>query len=257
MKAVILAGGEGTRLWEETRSCPKPMIPIGGQPILWHIMQIYAAYGIREFVVCLGHLGNVVRDYFRDYRLYRSTVTVHTASGRIEYHSPPADDWHVTLVDTGAAATTGERLLAIRSWVADDDAFCMTYGDGVADIAIDRLLRFHREHGLLVTLTAVRPLPRFGVPDVDAGRVVRIREKPEPEQAWINGGFYVLHPRALDYIIGPVMWEDGPLQALAAAGQLAAYEHAGYWQCLDTWKDKKNLERAWDSGRPPWKVWNG
>jgi glucose-1-phosphate cytidylyltransferase len=257
MKAVILAGGEGTRLWEETRSCPKPMIPIGDQPILWHIMQIYSAHGIRDFVICLGRLGNVVRDYFRDYRLYNSDVTVHTASGHIEYHSAPAHDWTVTLVDTGVGATTGERLVRIRPWLAQDDAFCMTYGDGVADIDIGSLVRFHRAHGLLATVTTVRPLARFGVPDVDAGRVVRIREKPMPEQGWINGGFYVLQPAALDYIGGPVMWEDGPLQALAAEGQLAAYEHVGYWQCLDTWKDKKNLERDWETGHPPWKVWSG
>ncbi len=257
MKAVILAGGEGARLWEETRSCPKPMIPIGGQPILWHIMQIYAAHGIRDFVICLGWLGNVVRDYFRDYRLYNSHVTVHTASGHVEYHSAPVDDWSVTLVDTGVGATTGERLVRIRPWLAEADSFCMTYGDGVADIDIARLVRFHREHGLLATMTAVRPLPRFGVPEVDSGRVVRIREKPVPEQGWINGGFYVLQPMALDHIVGSVMWEDGPLQSLAAAGQLAAYEHVGYWQCLDTWKDKKSLERDWETGHPPWKVWVG
>jgi glucose-1-phosphate cytidylyltransferase len=198
-----------------------------------------------------------VRDYFRDYRLYNSDVTVHTASGRIEYHSAPADDWSVTLVDTGEGATTGERLVRVRPWLPEDDAFCMTYGDGVADIDIGRLVRFHREHGLLATVTTVRPLPRFGVPDVDAGRVVRIREKPMPEQGWINGGFYVLQPAALDYIAGPIMWEHGPLQSLAAAGQLAAYEHVGYWQCLDTWKDKKSLERDWETEHPPWKVWGG
>ena len=257
MKAVILAGGEGTRLWEETRSCPKPMIPIGDQPILWHIMQIYAAHGIRDFVICLGRLGNVVRDYFRDYRLYNSDVTVHTASGRIEYHPAPHDDWRVTLVDTGVGATTGERLVRIRPWVADDEAFCMTYGDGVADIDIARLIRFHREQGLLATMTAVRPRPRFGGPDVDGGRVIRMREKPAFDHGWINGGFYVLRPSALDYIQGSVMWEHAPLETLAAAGQLAAYEHGGYWQCLDTWKDKKSLEQEWESGHPPWKVWGG
>lgn len=255
MKAVILAGGEGTRLWEETRSCPKPMIPIGSQPILWHIMQIYASHGIREFVICLGRLGNVVRDYFRDYRLYNSDVTVRTATGTIEYHSAPRDDWQVTLVDTGEGATTGERLVRIRPWLSEDEPFCMTYGDGVADIDIARLIEFHREHGLLATLTAVRPLRRFGIPDVDDGRVVNFGDRPMPEQGWINGGFYVLEPAALDQIRGAVMWEEGPLQALAAAGQLAAYEHVGYWQCLDTWKDKKSLERDWESGNPPWKIW--
>ncbi len=257
MKAVILAGGEGTRLWEETRSCPKPMIPIGGQPLLWHIMQIYAAHGIKDFVVCLGQLGNVVRDYFRDYRLYNSDVTVHTSSGHIEYHSTPTDDWRVTLVDTGEGAMTGERLVRIRRWIADDDAFCMTYGDGVADIDITRLIGFHREHGLLATMTAVRPLPRFGIPEIEDRRVVGLTDRPMPEKSWINGGFYVLHPSALDTVHGSVMWEDGPLQSLAAAGQLAAYEHDGYWQCLDTWKDKKCLERDWESGRPPWKIWDG
>ncbi len=251
-----MAGGEGTRLWEETRSCPKPMIPIGGQPILWHIMQIYAAHGIRDFVICLGRLSNVVRDYFRDYRLYNSDVTVDTASGHIEYHSPPADDWRVTLVDTGEGATTGERLVSVRPWVADDEAFCMTYGDGVADIDVTRLIRFHRDHGMMATLTAVRPLPRFGIPDVKDGRVVGLRDRPQPEEGWINGGFYVLQPAALDAITGPVMWEDGPLQSLVASGQLAAYEHDGYWQCLDTWKDKKSLERDWESGHPPWKIWD-
>lgn len=259
MKAVILAGGEGARLWEETRSCPKPMIPIGDQPILWHIMQIYAAHGIRDFVICLGRLGNVVRDYFRDYRLYNSDVTMHTASGAIEYHSAPRDDWRVTLVDTGLGASTGERLARIRPWIDGDGAFCMTYGDGVADIDIARLIRFHRAHGLLATMTAVRPLPRFGIPDIVDGRVVRVREKPvaDHDQGWINGGFYVLQPAALDHITGPDMWEHGPLQSLSAAGQLAAYEHTGYWQCLDTWKDKKTLEREWESGSAPWKVWAG
>ncbi len=256
MKAVILAGGEGTRLWEETRSCPKPMIPIGGQPILWHIMQIYAAHGIRDFVVCLGTLGNVVRDYFRDFRLYQSDVTVHTASGHIEYHSAPTDDWRVTLVDTGEGATTGERLVRIRRWVSDESAFCMTYGDGVANIDIKRLIEFHRKQGVLATLTAVRPLRRFGIPEVDDGRVTDFGDTPMPDHGRINGGFYVLNPAALDKIEGSVMWEEGPLQALSAEGQLAAYEHDGYWQCLDTWKDKKSLERDWESGRPPWKIWS-
>ncbi len=257
MKAVILAGGDGTRLWEETRSCPKPMIPIGGRPMLWHIMQIYAAHGIRDFVICLGRLGNVVREYFRDYRLYNSNVTVHTASEQIEYHSAPSDDWRVTLVDTGEGTTTGERLLRIRPWISENEAFCMTYGDGVANVDVARLIRFHRERGLLATLTAVRPLPRFGIPDIEDGRVVGFHDRPEPEKSWINGGFYVLQPEALDSIVGSEMWEEGPLQSLVAAGQLAAYEHDGYWQCLDTWKDKKSLERDWETGNPPWKVWNG
>jgi len=255
MKAVILAGGLGTRLSEETVVRPKPMLEIGGRPILWHIMQIFAAHGVSEFVICLGYKGYVIKEFFLNYRLHLSDVTVELGSGAIDFHRSAAEDWRVSLIETGDATMTGGRLKRVRDYLGDDDFF-MTYGDGVADIDLTALEAFHRAHGRLATLTAVVPPGRFGALDLEGDAVRSFREKPAGDGAAINGGFFVLSPRVLDRIEGDAtVWENEPLERLAREGELRAYQHGGFWQAMDTLRDKKHLEALWAGGAAPWKVW--
>ena len=255
MKAVILAGGLGTRLSEETIVRPKPMVEIGGKPILWHIMKGYAHFGITDFIVCLGYKGYMVKEYFANLALHTSDVSIDLARNKVELLQSAAEPWQIALVDTGEHTQTGGRLQRIRSILGDDD-FCMTYGDGVADINIDSLLNFHRHEKCLATVTAVRPPARFGRLDLDGPRARGFQEKPRGDGDWINGGFFVLAPAALDFIDGDdMLWEREPMQRLAAAGQLAAFRHDDFWQPMDTLRDKNHLEALWTSGAAPWKLW--
>ena len=254
MKAVILAGGVGSRLSEETQLRPKPMIEIGGKPILWHIMKLYAAHGVQEFVVCLGYRGYMIKEYFANYWLHASDVTVDLANNDMEVHSGEVEPWKVTLVDTGAETGTGGRLKRVLPHVGDED-FCFTYGDGVSDLDIGALIDFHRRQGKLATLTAVQPPGRFGALDIEGDRVSAFIEKPRGDGAWINGGFFVLSPRVGDYIDGDEStWEREPLERLAREGELLAYRYEGFWQMVDTLRDKQYLERRWEEDAP-WKVW--
>jgi glucose-1-phosphate cytidylyltransferase len=256
VKAVILAGGLGTRISEETVSRPKPMIEIGGKPMLWHIMKLYSAAGIDEFVVCLGYKGYMVKEYFANYFLHTSDVTFDIANSRMEVHQSTAEPWSVTLVDTGEQTMTGGRLKRVMRYLGDDD-FCMTYGDGVTDMDIRRLIDFHREQGVLATVTTVQPPGRFGAVELREGRITGFREKPQGDGGWINGGFFVLSPRVVDYIEGDdTIWEREPLERLAAAGELAAYTHTGFWHAMDTVRDMNYLERLWASGNAPWNTWD-
>lgn len=255
MKAVILAGGLGTRLSEETSSRPKPMAEIGDKPILWHIMKIYSHYGFNEFVICLGYKGYMIKEYFSNYFLHNCDVTFDMRTNELSVHQNVNEPWKVTLVDTGAETMTGGRVRRVRDYVGDEP-FMLTYGDGVSDVNLGELLRFHQEHGLQATLTAVQPLGRFGALDVDGDSVLAFREKPLGDGDWINGGFMVLEPGIFDRIEGDsTIFEGHPLQSLAADGQLAAYRHGGFWQPMDTLRDKMQLERLWISGEAPWKVW--
>jgi glucose-1-phosphate cytidylyltransferase len=255
VKAVILAGGYGTRISEETDRRPKPMIEIGGKPILWHIMKIYAAHGITEFVVCLGYRGYVIKEYFANYGLHVSDVTFDLADNRMEVHQTDAEPWKVTLVDTGDATETGGRLQRVLGYL--DDEFCFTYGDGVADIDIAALIEAHRAGGRLATITAVQPPGRFGALELDGELVEGFAEKPIGDGGWINGGFFVLSPGVDRYLDGDgTIWEREPLARLAAEGQLTAYKHRGFWQAMDTLRDKRHLQELWDSGDPPWKQWS-
>ena len=255
MKAVILAGGLGTRISEESHLKPKPMIEIGGRPILWHIMKIYSHYGINDFIICLGYRGYIIKEYFANYFLHMSDVTFDMAQNRMEVHQNSAEPWRVTLIDTGPDTMTGGRLRRVRDHL-DDEAFCFTYGDGVADIDIAAELAFHRAHGKLATVTAIQPPGRYGALDIDAGRVLSFQEKPAGDGAWINGGFFVLEPGVIDCIEGDqTSWEAAPLVQLAAQGQLMSYQHRGFWQPMDTLRDKNHLEDLWAAGRAPWKVW--
>jgi glucose-1-phosphate cytidylyltransferase len=255
MKAVILAGGLGTRISEESHLKPKPMIEIGGRPILWHIMKIYSHYGINDFVICLGYRGYVIKEYFANYFLHMSDVTFDMAENRMEVHQNSAEPWRVTLIDTGADTMTGGRLKRVRDHIGDE-AFCFTYGDGVADIDIAAQLAFHRAHKKLATVTAIQPPGRYGALDIDAGRVLSFQEKPAGDGAWINGGFFILEPRVIDHIDGDqTSWEATPLVQLAAQGELMSYQHRGFWQPMDTLRDKNHLEDLWAAGRAPWKVW--
>lgn len=255
MKAVILAGGLGTRLSEETDLKPKPMVEIGGKPILWHIMKGYAACGITDFVVCLGYKGYMVKEYFANLALHASDVTIDLAKNRVDLHQNPSEPWTITLVDTGERTQTGGRLKRVRHHLGDE-SFCMTYGDGLADIDIAALLEFHRAEGCLATVTAVRPPGRFGRLDLDGTRARGFQEKPRGDGDWINGGFFVLEPAALDRIAGDdMLWEKEPMQTLAAEGQLAAFRHQGFWQPMDTLRDKSLLEELWAGGQAPWKRW--
>jgi glucose-1-phosphate cytidylyltransferase len=257
MKAVILAGGQGTRIAEETSVRPKPMIEIGGKPILWHIMKIYSAHGINEFVICCGYKGYLIKEYFANYFLHMSDVTFDMSRNEMEVHQRHAEPWRVTVVDTGDTTATGGRIKCVERYLRDDDAFCLTYGDGVSDVDIGALVRFHREHGRMGTLVAARPTARFGVLDMDQSLVRSFREKPEGEGALINGGFFVLDRRVLDMIEGEqTVWEREPLERLAREGQLAAFEHSGFWFPMDTLRDKNYLEGLWASGQAPWKVWD-
>ena len=255
MKAVILAGGLGTRLSEETVTRPKPMLEIGGRPILWHIMQIFAAHGVREFVICLGYKGYVIKEFFLNYRLHLSDVTIDVGRGHVDFHRSTAEDWRVSLIETGETTMTGGRLKRVREYLGTDDFF-MTYGDGVADVDLTALAAFHRAHGKLATLTAVTPPGRFGALELEDGAVRNFREKPAGDGATINGGFFVLSPRVLDRIAGDAtVWEAEPLESLAREGQLAAFVHAGFWQAMDTLRDKNHLEALWAADAAPWKCW--
>jgi glucose-1-phosphate cytidylyltransferase len=256
MKAVILAGGMGTRIAEETAVRPKPMIEIGGKPILWHIMKIYAAHGVNDFVICCGYKGYLIKEYFANYFLHMSDVTFDMTRNSMEVHQRNAEPWRVTVVDTGEDTMTGGRIKCVDRYLRDEDIFCLTYGDGLSDVDITRTIAFHRSHGLKATLVATQPPGRFGVLDLEHSRVRSFREKPEGHEGMINGGFFVLHRSVLEQIEGPdTVWEREPLEALAAAGQLAAFPHSGFWQPMDTLRDKMGLEALWSSGRAPWKVW--
>ncbi|MFQ1917371.1 glucose-1-phosphate cytidylyltransferase [Aeromonas veronii] len=256
MKAVILAGGLGTRLSEETVVKPKPMVEIGGKPILWHIMKMYSAHGINDFVICCGYKGYVIKEYFANYFLHMSDVTFHMAENRMEVHEKRAEPWNVTLVDTGDASMTGGRLKRVSEYVKDDEAFLFTYGDGVSDVDIKASIDFHKSHGKLATLTATYPPGRFGALDIQNNQILSFKEKPRGDGALINGGFFVLSPKVIDLIDNDATtWEQEPLMALAKQGQLMAYEHGGFWQPMDTLRDKHYLEELWQKGKAPWKVW--
>ncbi len=255
MKVVILAGGLGTRISEESHLKPKPMIEIGGRPILWHIMKIYSHFGINDFVICLGYRGYVIKEYFANYFLHMSDVTFDMSENRMEVHQRHAEPWRVTLVDTGADTLTGGRLKRVREYVGKE-AFCFTYGDGVTNLDVGRLIDFHRRERRLATLTAIRPPGRYGAVNLSGTHVVDFVEKPAGDGAWINGGFFVLEPGVFDFIDGDATsWESGSLVQLAQAGELNAFVHDGFWQAMDTLRDKNQLEQLWQSPAPPWKVW--
>jgi glucose-1-phosphate cytidylyltransferase len=256
MKAVILAGGLGTRLSEETIVKPKPMVEIGGKPILWHILKMYSAYGINDFVICCGYKGYVIKEYFANYFLHMSDVTFNMRENRMEVHHKRAEPWNVTLVDTGDASMTGGRLKRVAEYVKNDEAFLFTYGDGVSDVNIRQSIDFHLSHGKLATLTATFPPGRFGALDIQNKQIRSFKEKPKGDGAMINAGFFVLNPKVIE-LIGDdsTTWEQEPLSALAESGELMAYEHSGFWQPMDTLRDKHHLEALWQSGKAPWKVW--
>jgi glucose-1-phosphate cytidylyltransferase len=256
VKAVILAGGFGSRLSEETAVRPKPMVEIGGKPMLWHIMKIYAAHGIEEFVICLGYKGYLIKEYFANYYLHTCDVSFDLAKGDMEVHRSATEPWRVTLVDTGEGTMTGGRLKRVLAYVGDED-FCFTYGDGLADVDIGAAIVFHREQGTEATVTAVQPAGRFGAIDVDGERVSGFEEKPRGDRGWTNGGFFVLSPGVARYLDGgdELVWEQQPMRALAADGELAAFRHEGFWQPMDTLRDRRELEELWDSGKAPWRMW--
>ena len=255
MKAVILAGGYGTRLSEETAAKPKPMVEIGEKPILWHIMKIYSAYGINDFIICCGYKGYVIKEYFANYLLHQSDITFDFVENKTSIHHNDTEPWRVTLVDTGYNTATGGRLKRVRSYLGDED-FCFTYGDGVGDVNISKLVSFHNKHDSLATVTAVLPTSRYGVLSFESDNVKSFEEKPEEDGGWINGGFFVLSPKVIDYIEGDeVMWEHAPMKNLVANGQLSAFTHRGFWHPMDTLRDKNRLETIWSSGKAPWKVW--
>jgi len=254
MKAVILAGGLGTRISEESISRPKPMIEIGGRPILWHIMKMYSANGINEFVICCGYKGYVIKEYFANYFLHQSDVTIELANNTIEVHHKKVEPWKVTIVDTGEETQTGGRLKRVTDYIDGD--FCMTYGDGVGSLDLKALIKFHQSHGKLATMTAVQPPGRFGALQISGNQIQSFLEKPQGDGGWINGGFFVLNPKVLQHIAGDsTLWEQEPLQSLANHGELQAFFHAGFWQPMDTLRDKNNLESLWASGKAPWKIW--
>ncbi len=256
VKAVILAGGMGTRISEESQTKPKPMIEIGGKPILWHIMKLYSHYGINDFVICLGYKGYVIKEYFANYFLHTSDVTFDMARNQMEVHRRNAEPWTVTLVDTGEATMTGGRLKRVQKFVGDS-TFCFTYGDGVSDVPIDQLLAQHRASNKIATVTAIQPPGRYGALSIDGTDVSSFQEKPAGDGAWINGGYFVLEPSIFDYIKGDeTSFEGVPLEKLVTDDQLSAYKHAGFWQAMDTLRDKNQLEELWAKNRAPWKVWN-
>jgi glucose-1-phosphate cytidylyltransferase len=255
MKAVILAGGRGTRISEETILRPKPMVEIGGKPILWHIMKIYSAYGINDFIVCCGYKGYMIKEYFANYYLHTSDITFDVANHNMEMHQNHSEPWRVTLVDTGDDTATGGRLKRVRPYLGEED-FCFTYGDGVSDVDIGELIAFHKTEGTRATVTSILPRVRYGVLVFKQRHVVAFEEKPEGEGGWINGGFFVLSPGAIDYIDGDeTMWEHAPMRRLVRDGQLSAFPHKGFWHPMDTLRDKMRLEELWASGKAPWKVW--
>ena len=256
MKTVILAGGFGTRLSEETDRIPKPMVQVGGRPLLWHIMKIYSAHGINDFVVCLGYKGYVIKEYFNNYFLHMSDVTLDLKENSMEVHQNQVEPWRITLTDTGPETLTGGRLKRVKDYL-QSGTFCFTYGDGVADVDIKRLIAFHRSHGKLATVTAITPPGRFGVLELDGKRVAGFSEKTDTQNSVINGGFFVLEPDVLDYIDGDgTIWEHEPLKRLAEDNQLMAYHHQGFWQAVDTLRDKRLLEEIWAGGQAPWKIWD-
>ena len=255
MKAVILAGGLGTRLSEETVIKPKPMVEIGGRPVLWHILKIYSSHGVNDFVICCGYKGYMIKEYFANYFLHMSDVTFDMAHNRMDVHQQSVEPWRVTLVDTGEDTLTGGRLKRVRQYLGEDD-FCFTYGDGVADVDIQKLIAFHKREGKLATLTAILPPGRFGVLNLDSHHVRSFQEKPKGDGSWINGGFFVLSPKVIDYIADDATtWEREPMEQLAREGQVNAYFHQGFWQPMDTLRDKIHLESLWQTGKAPWKVW--
>ena len=257
MKCVILAGGKGTRIAEESNTRPKPMVEVGSRPILWHIMKLYASFGVREFVVCLGYKGYMVKEYFANYFLHQADVTFDMSENRVEYHDCRSEPWKVTLVDTGEETMTGGRLLKVRKYLDADQPFCMTYGDGLADVDIGAEVAFHRASGLDATVTCVRPPARFGRIATLNAKVVSFEEKPQSEGGLINGGFFVLEPAVLDLIAGDdAVWEKEPMERLCADGRLGAWIHRGYWQPMDTLRDKLTLNALWESGAAPWKLWD-
>jgi glucose-1-phosphate cytidylyltransferase len=254
MKAVILAGGLGTRISEESVSRPKPMIEIGGRPILWHIMKMYSSHGINDFVICCGYKGYLIKEYFANYFLHMSDVTIDMSSNGIEVHHKKAEPWKVTLVDTGETTQTGGRLRRVKDYIDHD--FCMTYGDGVGSVDISALIKFHQSHGKMATMTAVQPPGRFGALEIDGTQINSFLEKPQGDGGWINGGFFVLNPQVLSFIDGDeTLWEKQPLESLAKQGQLQSYFHSGFWQPMDTLRDKNHLEELWASGNAPWRFW--
>jgi glucose-1-phosphate cytidylyltransferase len=255
MKAVILAGGLGTRLSEETTLKPKPMVEIGDKPILWHIMKSYSAHGVNEFVICCGYKGYIIKEYFANYFLHTSDVTFDMQNNEMEVHVRNAEPWRVTLVDTGDETLTGGRLKRVKQYVKDEESFCFTYGDGVSDVNISELIQFHKSHNKLATLTATQPPGRFGALDLDGNKINSFQEKPQGDGAWVNGGFFVLSPKVIDYIEDDsIMWERKPMENLAKEGQLLAFFHHGFWQPMDTLRDKVLLEELWQSGNAPWKI---
>ena len=256
MKAVILAGGLGTRLSEETSLKPKPMVEIGGMPILWHIMKIYSFYGVNEFIICCGHKGYMIKEYFSNYFLHGSDITFNIEENSMKTLNKTSENWKITCVDTGQDTMTGGRLRKVSEYLKDENTFCLTYGDGVSNINISDLIKFHNKHGLDATLSAVIPPSRFGALHIENGIVKSFQEKPEEEQGKVNGGFFVLSQKVLDLIEGDkTIWEREPLESLAKSGQLSAYEHKGFWQSMDTLRDKTYLQSLWDSNQAPWKVW--
>ena len=256
MKAVILAGGLGTRISEETHLKPKPMIEIGGKPILWHILKLYSAHGVNDFVICCGYRGYVIKEYFANYFLHMSDVTFDMQTNRMEVHEKKAEPWKVTLVDTGDDTLTGGRLKRVAKHVQNEEAFCFTYGDGLADVDIGKLIAFHKSHGKNATVTAVQPPGRYGAIEKSGDQVTGFIEKPRGDGGLINGGFFVLSPACIDLIDGDeTSWEARPLTKLASDGEMMAFEHQGFWQPMDTLRDKTYLEQLWDSGRAPWKIW--
>lgn len=250
-----MAGGLGTRLGEETSVRPKPMLEVGGMPIIWHIMKLYSAHGVNDFVICLGYKGYMIKEFFANYFLHTADVTIDLGRNSMEVHEKRSEPWRITLVDTGADTMTGGRLKAVRRFLDEDEPFCITYGDGVATVDISAQLAFHRAHGRKATITAVSPPGRFGALEFEGDRVLSFREKPAGDGGLINGGFFVVHPSVLDLIEGPdTIWERDPLEKLAAAGELVAYRHDGFWQAMDTLRDKQYLEHLWQEGAP-WKIW--
>lgn len=257
MKAVILAGGLGTRISEESVARPKPMLEVGGKPILWHIMKIYSAHGIRDFVICCGYKGYVIKEYFANYFLHMSDVTFDMVSNSMEVHQKMVEPWRVTLVDTGENSETGGRLKRVARYLENEEAFCFTYGDGVSDVDVSALVAFHKNNGKWATVTAVQPPGRYGALEINAGQVSRFIEKPKGDGGWINGGFFVLSPKVFDVIDNDqTRWEGEPLARVAAAGQLMAFTHRGFWQPMDTLREKNQLEELWSTGKAPWKKWS-
>lgn len=255
MKAVIFAGGLGTRISEETSVRPKPMVEVGGNPILWHILKIYSHYGINDFIICLGYKGYVIKEFFANYFLHTADVTFHMDENRMEVHDSKAEPWRVTLVNTGDTTQTGGRLKRVSKYLGGDDTFCLTYGDGVADVDVAKSIEFHRQHGKLATMTAVQPGGRWGALEIEGDGITAFREKPAGD-GWVNGGFFVLSPKVIDYIAGDeTLWEKEPLERLAEEGQLKAYRHTGFWQPMDTLRDKTHLEELWQRGTAPWRTW--